>query len=303
MRDILEKAAEEYLVLDGAMGTELIKRGISTDHLPEEWNAVSPDLVREVHLMYFEAGARIVETNTFGGSAVKLGMKGKAGMMEELNARGVGLAVEARRQFEEQNLEAGVRFVAGSVGPLGRMLGMEITEDEAVRAFTSQGAVLAENGVDLFLVETMMDLNEAAAALKALKAETGLPVFVSLVFNRTKKNEFRTLFGNGVEESVKRLLDCGADAVGTNCGLIEDYIEVASKMRSLTDRPIVLYPNAGAPRIQDGETVFDVTPAEMISSLDSEIEAGATILGGCCGTTPEYTKLLADRIAGRKRKK
>jgi 5-methyltetrahydrofolate--homocysteine methyltransferase len=303
MRDILKKAEEEYLVLDGAMGTELIKRGISTDHLPEEWNAVSPDHVREVHLSYFEAGAQIVETNTFGGSAIKLGMKGKEQMMKELNALGAGLAIEARRLFEEQSPEAGIRFVAGSVGPLGRMLGMEITEDDAVRAFSSQGAVLAEHGIDLFMVETMMDLNEAMTALKALKKEAGLPVFVSLVFNRTKKDEYRTLFGNGVEESVKRLLDCGADAVGTNCGLIAEYIGVAAEMRSCTDGPIVLYPNAGVPRIQDGETVFDVTPEEMIPFLDREIDAGATILGGCCGTTPEYTRLLAERLAGRKREK
>jgi 5-methyltetrahydrofolate--homocysteine methyltransferase len=161
--------------------------------------------------------------------------------------------------------------------------------------------VLASHGVDLFIVETMMDLNEASIALKALKKEAELPVFVSLVFNRTKKDEFRTLFGNGVEESVKRLLDCGADAVGANCGLLDDYIGVAAEMRSLTDGPVILYPNAGSPRIKDGRTVFDTTAEDMISHLDSEIEAGATILGGCCGTTPEYTRLLAERLAGRKR--
>ncbi|MBN2324724.1 MAG: homocysteine S-methyltransferase family protein [Spirochaetes bacterium] len=301
MRDIVKQAREEYLVLDGAMGTELITRGISTDQLPEEWNVSSPDLVRDVHFSYLEAGAQIVETNTFGGSSVKLGLKGKERMMEDLNARGAGLAVEARRLFEDQNPDAGIRYVAGSIGPLGRMLGMDLTKDDALSAFSSQGEVLAANGVDLFIVETMMDLNEAAAALKALKKESGLPVFVSLVFNRTKKDELRTLFGNGVEESVKRLLDCGADAVGANCGLLDDYIQVAAEMRSLTTGPVVIYPNAGTPRIEGDRTVFDTTALDLIACLEREIEAGATIIGGCCGTTPEYTRLLSERIGGRKR--
>jgi 5-methyltetrahydrofolate--homocysteine methyltransferase len=170
-------------------------------------------------------------------------------------------------------------------------------------AFSSQGAVLAKNGIDLFMVETMMDLNEAVMALRALKAETCLPVFVTLVFNRTKKGDYRTIFGNTVADSVAKLLDEGADAVGTNCGLIEQYIEVVAQMRQITESPIVVYPNAGTPKIKEGKTVFDQTPEDMISFLDREIEAGATILGGCCGTTPEYTRLLAERITGRKRKK
>jgi 5-methyltetrahydrofolate--homocysteine methyltransferase len=300
-RDILKLVDDEYVVLDGGMGTLLQEGGLASDHLPEEWNILYPDRVREIHLSYFKAGAQIVETNTFGGSEIKLGLKGKAGMMRELNSRGALLAVEALKLCaDDQNRD---RFVAGSIGPTGQMIGIDVSEDGVKGAFSSQGAVLAKNGIDLFMVETMMDLNEAVMALRALKAETCLPVFVTLVFNRTKKGDYRTIFGNTVADSVAKLLDEGADAVGTNCGLIEQYIEVVAQMRQITESPIVVYPNAGTPKIKEGKTVFDQTPEDMISFLDREIEAGATILGGCCGTTPEYTRLLAKRITGRKRKK
>jgi 5-methyltetrahydrofolate--homocysteine methyltransferase len=302
-RGILQLVEEEYVVLDGGMGTLLQASGLSSDHLPEEWNVSHPDAVSGVHLSYFRAGAQIVETNTFGGTQIKLGMKGKAGMMKKLNSRGARLAFEALKLFKEDRGGQSSRFVAGSIGPTGQMVGVNITEEEVKGAFSSQAAVLAENGVDLFMVETMMDLNEALLALRAIKEETDLPVFVSLVFNLTKKGEYRTLFGNTVVDSAARLLDEGADAIGTNCGLIDGYVDVISQMRALTDFPLVLYPNAGNPKVKEGKTVFDQTPEDMIAFLDREIEAGATIVGGCCGTTPEYTKLIAGRIKGKKRKK
>jgi 5-methyltetrahydrofolate--homocysteine methyltransferase len=128
-----------------------------------------------------------------------------------------------------------------------------------------------------------------------------LPVLASMVFNKTKKGEYKTLFGNTVSDSVFRLVDAGADAVGTNCGLIEDYIEVIAEMRKLTNLPLILYPNAGLPKLKGGVTVFDYSPENMIVYFDATINAGATVLGGCCGTTPKYIKLIADRIKGRKR--
>jgi len=300
-RGIVRLVEEQYVVLDGGMGTLLQESGLSSEYIPEEWNILHPEAVRDIHLSYFRAGAQIVETNTFGGSEIKLGMRGKAGRMKELNGAGARLAVEALKRCETEKDDGVQRFVAGSIGPTGQMVGINVTEDEVKGAFASQGAVLAENGVDLFLVETMMDLNEAALALSSLKRQTGLPVFVSLVFNRTKKGDYRTLFGNAIGDSVKRLLGEGADAVGTNCGLIGEYIEVIGQMRSLTDAPLILYPNAGLPKIKDGVTVFDQTPDHMISFLDKEIRAGATIIGGCCGTTPKYTMLIAERLKGKKR--
>lgn len=301
-RGILQLVEEEYVVLDGGMGTLLQESGLSSDHLPEEWNISHPDVVSGVHLSYFRAGAQIVETNTFGGTEIKLGMKGKAGMMKKLNSRGAQLAVEALKLFkEDRGGRQSSRFVAGSIGPTGQMVGINVTEKEVKGAFASQAAVLAENGVDLFMVETMMDLNEALLALRAIKEETNLPVFVSLVFSPTKKGDYRTIFGNTVADSTARLLDEGADAIGTNCGLIDQYVGVIAQMRALTDFPLMLYPNAGKPKIIEGKTVFDQTTEDMIAFIDREMEAGATIVGGCCGTTPEYTKLLAERIKGKKR--
>ena len=221
--------------------------------------------------------------------------------MEEVNRRGANIAVEALKEFGGTIENGNERYIGGSVGPTGQMVGMDVSEQEAGRNFASQGTVLAEHGVNLFIVETMMDLNEALIALKALKDETKFPVFVSLVFNRTKKGDYRTLFGNTVSEAVKKLTGAGADAVGTNCGLIEEYIEVIREMRSLTSIPLILYPNAGAPILRGDRTYFEQTPEVMISFLEKEIEAGATIIGGCCGTTPEYIALISKSLKGRKR--
>jgi 5-methyltetrahydrofolate--homocysteine methyltransferase len=304
--DFVRKIEEEFVVLDGAFGTLLQERGHTPDQLPEEWNILRPDVVRDIYLEYLVAGAQIITTNTFGASPLKLGMRGKEHLTEEANRRGVQLVREALEMYRADvgvpaRIAAEYRFIAGSVGPCGKMLGMDLDEDDARRSIAAQAAVLAAEGVDLFMVETMMDLNEAELVVRTLKAEVDKPVVASMVFNRTK-NDFRTLFGNTVEESVLRLSEAGADSVGTNCGLIEDYIPVIRQMRALTDNPLVLYPNAGLPKLKGGATVFETTPEELLNSLDASIDAGASILGGCCGTTPEYIRLLSDHIKYRKRR-
>jgi 5-methyltetrahydrofolate--homocysteine methyltransferase len=302
-KGIIKLISEEYVVLDGGMGTLLQGFGLSTENLPEEWNILRPEVVKDIHFDYLRSGAQIIETNTFGATAIKLGMKGKSELMEEVNRLGAEIAVQALREFERTIENGDKRYIGGSVGPTGQMVGVDVSEKEAGKSFSSQGEILAEHGVDLFMIETMMDLNEALIALKALKSETELPVFVSLVFNRTKKGDYRTLFGNTISEAVERLVDAGADAVGTNCGLIEEYIEVIREMRALTGIPLVLYPNAGAPKLRGNRTYFEQAPEFMISFIDKEIEAGATIIGGCCGTTPRYTALLSQRLKGRKLKR
>jgi 5-methyltetrahydrofolate--homocysteine methyltransferase len=299
-RSITELAEKEYVVLDGGMGTLLQARGLGPSELPEEWNILHPDVVKGIHLDYLTAGAQIIETNTFGGSSVKLHAKGKEYLVKELNTSGAMLAIEALKGYlSAQGAKADERYVAGSVGPTGKIFEMGMTIDEAKNTFSQQGALLAEAGVDLFIVETMLDIREAEIAVTTLKKETALPVFASVVFNRTAKGEYRTLFGNGVSESVNRLIDAGAEAIGTNCGLIEEYIQVVREMRKLTSVPLLLYPNAGLPVLQNGKTIFNQTPRYMISYIDESIEAGATIIGGCCGTTPEYIRLIAERIRGR----
>jgi len=297
---------DECVVLDGGFGTMLQERGHTPDQLPEEWNISRPDVVRDIHLEYFLAGAQIVTSNTFGASPLKLGMRGKEALTEEANRRGVQLVREALTLFRERSgIPAAEReedrFIAGSVGPCGRMLGMELNRNEFERSIMAQAKVLAEEGVDLFIVETMMDLNEAELAVRILKRETELPVIASMVFNRTRQGSFRTLFGNTVQNTVESLVEAGADALGVNCGLVQDYIEVIGQMRERTDKPLVLYPNAGIPKLKGGMTYFEVAPEEMIRSVDASLQAGASILGGCCGTTPEYIGLLARRIKHTKR--
>lgn len=300
-RNVLEIAEKEYMVLDGAMGTILQFRGLTPEEVPEEWNLTHKDEIIRVHLEYLEAGAQIIETNTFGGSFLKLKAKNKESLLKHVNEEAVNAAKEAVEEFYETSGSKDPRFIAGSIGPSGKIYGFEVKEKELVDSYTPQIEILAGSGVDLFIVETMMDLNEARVAVKTARRVANLPVFASMVFNKTESGEFRTLFGNTIENAVRALIDEGAEVVGVNCGLLADYIEAVREMRELTDRPIVLYPNAGIPRLENNRTVFDQKPEEMIESLDASIEAGATIIGGCCGTTPRYIRMVAERIKGRPR--
>lgn len=304
---IEELAKEEFLVLDGGMGTLLQEKGLTPAELPEEWNILHPEIVQAIHLDYLTAGAQIIETNTFGGTSVKLQAKGKEHLVAEVNRKGARLAIEAvkayfslKEQAEGSRDVSDVRFIAASVGPTGKIFEMGLTKVEAERTYKEQGALLAGEGIDLFLVETMLDVREAEIAVRTLKRETGLPVFAAVVFNRTKKGDFRTLFGNSVADTLHRLLDAGASGIGANCGLLEEYIQVIREMRALTSAPLLLYPNAGLPILKNGKTVFNQVPEQMISYLDESIDAGATIIGGCCGTTPAYIRLIARRIKSKK---
>ena len=295
--DLTEK---EFMVLDGAMGTFLQEQGLSPADLPEEWNLSHPDIIVHIHRAYLDAGAQIIETNSFGGTSLKLQAKGKAHLAQLVNQEAVRLAREALNAFikESKGFED-PRYIGGSIGPTGKIFGMDISAADIEKAYAEQGLFLAESGVDLFLVETMLDMREAEIAVRTLKRETNLPIFATAVFNKTKKGEYRTLFGDTVEDAVERYEEAGAQGVGVNCGLIEEYVEVIAEMRARTGLPLLLYPNAGIPVLKDGKTKFNQTPDQMILYLDASIEAGATIIGGCCGTTPAYISLIANRIKGR----
>ena len=295
--DLTEK---EFMVLDGAMGTFLQEQGLSPADLPEEWNLSHPDIIVHIHRAYLDAGAQIIETNSFGGTSLKLQAKGKAHLAQSVNQEAVRLAREALNAFikESKGFED-PRYIGGSIGPTGKIFGMDISASDMEKAYAEQGLFLAESGVDLFLVETMLDMREAEIAVRTLKRETNLPIFATAVFNKTKKGEYRTLFGDTVEDAVERYEKAGAQGVGVNCGLIEEYVEVIAEMRARTGLPLLLYPNAGIPVLKDGKTKFNQTPDQMILYLDASIEAGATIIGGCCGTTPAYISLIANRIKGR----
>ena len=300
MRDVSDLILTEYVVLDGAMGTQLQEKGLTPENLPEEWNITHEEIVLDIHMAYLKAGAQIIETNTFGGNPIKLSAKNKEKDVEKLNRVGIEIAIKARNLFKNEE-DSDSRYIAGSMGPTGKIVNMDISKSDAREAFKVQAEILDKSGVDLFMVETMMHLDEAVSAVEGIKDVSNKPVIASMVFNKTKKGEFRTLFGNKIEESVKALLGAGAIAVGTNCGLINEYVEVIKRMRELTDAPLVMYPNAGLPRLVGNKTVFDQKPDYMIKFLEPSIEAGATIIGGCCGTTPDYIAMIAKRIKGMKR--
>jgi len=288
----------EVLVCDGAMGTMLQSFGYTTGDPPEKWGVEHEESLRRVHSEYIEAGADIILTNTFGGSRPKLEKYGLGSEVEPLNRDLAQIAVDEASKAERKV------YVAGDVGPTGEFMepiGM-LTESDMIEIFSQQIRALAQGGVDLIFIETMMDPNEAAAAVKAAREVCDLPVFASMSYNVDKKG-FRTMMGTSPEQAVKILLETGADVVGANCGdvLASMMPRLIRQMKEAGAKLVVVEPNAGAPRIIDGKTVFPQTPDEMAKSVPEMIEAGADVIGGCCGTTPEHIRLIARIVKGERK--
>jgi len=277
------------LVADGAWGTELAEHGLEPGEPPELWNADRPEAVEAVARGYVEAGADIILTNTFGGSRWKLEKAGLADRTAELNRLGAELS---RRAAGDQAL------VFASVGPTGEFLAPlgERSAEEFVACFAEQTAALAEGGADGIVVETMADLGEARAALEAARQTCDLPAVVSMTFAHGPAG-FATMMGVKPEQAAAELDAAGADMVGANCGSgIDHMIEVARLMRPRTARPLWIKSNAGVPELVDGRTVFRETPEAMAAKVEPLVEAGANVVGGCCGTTPEHIRQLVAAV-------
>jgi methionine synthase I (cobalamin-dependent) len=276
---------KKLLVCDGAWGTMLSARGLGAE-APESWNLTREGDVLGVAAAYVEAGADIVLTNTFGGSSIKLGKAGLAGGAAEANRRAVELSKEA----------AGVRaFVFASIGPTGEFVAPAGTLTEAaLRAvFEEQADALNAGDPDGFIIESMYDLTEAKAALAAVRERTGLPAAVTMTFDRGPAG-FATMTGVRPEQAVEALQAAGADIAGANCGRgIRDIVEIAGLMRPCTDLPLWFKPNAGLPELIDGRTVFRQTPEAMADHVPALAAAGASFIGGCCGSTPDHVRALA----------
>ncbi len=282
--------SQGYLVADGAMGTQLIRRGLPAGSLPEAWNLERPDAVADVTRAYVEAGAQVVLTNTFGGTRWKLERAGLADRTAEVNRA----AVEAARRAADRSADRALVFA--SIGPTGEMvapLGPRQAE-EFVAVFAEQIAACAAGGADGVCVETMTALEEALAALLASRqAAPHLPVVVSMTFDRGPK-ALATVMGVRPEQAARALEEAGADVVGSNCGDgIEGHIEVARRMRAATRRPVWIKSNAGRPELIGGRTVFRQTPEAMAGHVEALLAAGANLIGGCCGTTPEHIRAIA----------
>jgi len=289
MHAILELAKKKTVIFDGAMGTMLMAAGLKAGESPELWNIEKPSLVAEIHRQYYEAGSDAVHTNTFGGNAVKLADRGLAEKTEKINVEAARLAREA--------CPAG-KFVAGDIGPTGKLLKPlgDLAIEEAEEAFFRQAQALVKGGVDLVSIETMFSLQEALAALRAAKKLGAVTVIAALTFNRTKKGFF-TMMGEGVRQAVSAFEEAGADVIASNCSLgSSDMIDLTKELRAATRRPVLVQPNAGKPETQMGVTFYRQTPAEFAQDGKEIRNSGADMIGGCCGTNPEFIRSLVHAL-------
>jgi 5-methyltetrahydrofolate--homocysteine methyltransferase len=292
--------AGETLVFDGGYGTMLFAAGLLNGACPELWNDTHADVVAGIHKGYFDAGSDIVETNTFGATRLKLDEYHIGDRTRELNVKGARLA---------RSVTPAGGYVAGSIGPTSRLpldyaLDNGVTDEEYEVTFREQAEALAEGGVDLFAVETMMFPQEATAAIRACRAAApDLPVMATMFFQYEDGNDRdRTMWGESPADVAKSLLAAGADVVGMNCGRGPDRaIVIIREMRAATDAPLIAYPNAGLPVTTGGTVTYELGPEAMVRDYPALLDAGCNIVGACCGSDPEHIRLIADLVRRRRR--
>jgi homocysteine S-methyltransferase len=291
-KDFLARLREEVLIGDGALGTMLSEYGIGRDANYELLNLARPDLVRNLHKGYVDAGSQVIETNTFGANQTKLPSSHRADEVRAINQAGVRLAREAAREKA---------FVAGAVGPLGTIGGgAEFTawDDDQVRDhFREPIVALADTGADLLILETFSDLRQLLLALEVAKSTTDLPVICQMAFHERG----HTYAGAHVSTAVEALSRAGADVIGANCGRgVRAVLSAVQAMTGAGDWLVSAYPNAGLPEYVDGRYLFGAPLPYLVESAVCMAEAGANLIGGCCGTTPAYIGQVAEALKGRK---
>ncbi|OEF98759.1 5-methyltetrahydrofolate--homocysteine methyltransferase [Desulfuribacillus alkaliarsenatis] len=271
------------------MGTQLQSKGFPTGASPESWNIERPEVITAIHRAYFEAGSNVVTTNTFGGNRIKLKEFGLENQLEQINMQAVQCAKAAI--FNDS------QWVAGSMGPTGKFvepLG-EISFDEMYDIFREQAQALEKGGADLLIIETSGDIGEMRAAALAAVENTSIPVIASLTFNE----DLRTFTGTDPESAAIILERIGISAIGANCsGGPKELLEIGRLLARNTNLPIIIQPNAGLPKLVDGQTVFDATPDEMAKYAREMVELGVNIVGACCGSSPDHIKAIAEATIG-----
>ena len=284
---IFDLIKQRVVLLDGGFGTELIKRGFPQGVCPEAWNAERPEVVREIHKSYFDAGSDAVLTNSFGGSKIKLASYGLENRCYELNKAAASIADQVKPKG---------KFVGGSMGPTGKFLKPqgEHTESEFEESFAEQAKGLTDGGGDFLLIETQYDLREALAALRGARKVSQLPIFITMTYNRVPRGFF-TMMGNSAAACIETFEKEGVPAIGANCTLdSEDMADLVKAMREKTALPLIAQANAGKPALSaEGEVSYSQGLEDYVKYIPRIMENGANVIGGCCGTDPDYIKRMA----------
>jgi 5-methyltetrahydrofolate--homocysteine methyltransferase len=288
--EIIKYLKDNLIILDGGMGTLLQASGLKAGEYPERRNITHPEVVTAIHKAYYDAGSNVVSANTFGANSLKFSD-------EELEQI-IKCAVENAKRAKEQSLGKQEKWVALDIGPTGKMLKPygNLDFEDAIKVFSKTVKLGVKYGVDLVFIETMNDSYETKAAVLAVKENCDLPVFVSNAYGQ----DGCLMTGANPKAMVAMLEGLGVDAIGVNCSfgpkklapVVEEYLKYSSI-------PVLLEPNAGLPKVVDGKTVYDVLPEEFSSDVAMLVRKGVRIVGGCCGTTPDYIKALSEKIKGQ----
>lgn len=285
---ILDLMKQRVVLLDGGFGTELIRYGFPQGACPEAWNVEKPEVVMAIHKSYFDAGSDAVLTNSFGGNSIKLASHHLEKRCHELNKAAATIANEIKPKG---------RFVGGSMGPVGKFLKPEgeFSELEFEEAFAEQARGLSDGKADFLLIETQYDLREALAALRGARKASKLPIFVTMTFNRGPRGFF-TMMGNSVAHCLEAFEKEGVPVIGANCTLnSSDMAELVKDMRARTRLPIIAQANAGKPaQSAEGEVSYSQGLEDYLTYIPRIKENGATVIGGCCGTNPDYIKRMVE---------
>ncbi len=296
--NLRERISQDLFLLDGAMGTQLIARGIQVGKCNDYLNVESPDVVSDIHRSYFEAGSDAVLTNTFGANKYALGRHRLTEEAAKINSAGARIA---RKAAGEE------KYVLGDIGPSGDFLEPlgSLKVEELKEAFAQQAKALLDGGVDGFIIETMTALDEVTIAIEAVKSVGGgVPVLASMSFDRAG-DDFKTMMGVSIEAAAAKIVALSVDAVGFNCGTasLDEYIELTEKFVSAVQAlsaDVIVYaePNAGKPELVEDRAVYKVSPEDFAAAVEKIHSAGVNVIGGCCGTGPAHIKALAKKLRG-----
>ena len=287
--DLIDYIKSNIVVFDGAMGTMLQQNGLNIGQSTEVFGFENPDKVMKIHKLYLDAGANIITTNTFGANEIRLNKTGYS--VEKIIDNAVKIAKKAVEESDKDKS----RFVALSLGPIGEMLEPigKLSFEKAYEIFKRQAIQGEKSGADLAIIETMIDLSEAKAAVLAVKENTNLPIFCTMTFGENG----RSFTGCTPENMVKTLEDLGVDALGVNCSLgPNQLIQIVKRLVKLSKVTIIVQANAGLPQIIDNKAIYNIDSDDFFICIEKFVKLGVSIVGGCCGTTPIYIKKISDNI-------